>query len=177
MWHGRQQRRRGNTDIIQLILTLCSHSRISGGKRLKFSEIAGLDKFANESSENYSTTHTSLFFTLRHCCFQVLFNFLQWQWNIRGYFVPISGLFFTFLRKQLSFYGLGKFASWKTTRSNSQGQDAAIAEKRRETWRETLDGTIRKLSNFNFLWTKTLYQNNLINVAFFFTFLKDYRCN
>ena len=50
MWHGRQQRRRGNTEIIQLILTFCSHSRISGGKRLKFSEIAGLDKFANESS-------------------------------------------------------------------------------------------------------------------------------
>jgi len=29
--------------------------------------------------------------------------------------------------------------------------------------------SIRKLSNFNFQWTKTLYQNNLNNVAFFFT--------
>ena len=28
----------------------------------------------------------------------------------------------------------------------------------------------RKLSNFNFQWTKTLYQNNLKNIAFFFTF-------
>ena len=25
----------------------------------------------------------------------------------------------------------------------------------------------RKLSNFNFYWTKTLYQNNLSNIAFF----------
>ena len=28
--------------------------------------------------------------------------------------------------------------------------------------------SIRKLSNFNFQWTKTLYQNNLKNIAFFF---------
>ena len=32
--------------------------------------------------------------------------------------------------------------------------------------------SIRKLSNFNFQWTKTLYQNNLNNIAFFFTFFK-----
>jgi len=30
--------------------------------------------------------------------------------------------------------------------------------------------SIRKSSNFNFLWTKTLYQNNLNNIALFFTF-------
>ena len=30
----------------------------------------------------------------------------------------------------------------------------------------------RKLSNFNFQWTKSLYQNNLKNIAFFVTFLK-----
>ena len=36
----------------------------------------------------------------------------------------------------------------------------------------------RKLSNFNFQWTKTLYQDNLNNIAFFFfTFFKGYRCN
>ena len=28
----------------------------------------------------------------------------------------------------------------------------------------------RKLSNFNYQWTKTLYQNNLKNIAFLFTF-------
>ena len=28
--------------------------------------------------------------------------------------------------------------------------------------------SIRKLSNFNFQWTKTLCQNNLNNIAFFF---------
>ena len=30
----------------------------------------------------------------------------------------------------------------------------------------------RKLSNFNPQWTKTLYQNNLKNIAFFFTFFQ-----
>ena len=34
----------------------------------------------------------------------------------------------------------------------------------------------RKLSNFNFQWTKTLYQNDLKNVAYFSTFFKDLRC-
>ena len=37
--------------------------------------------------------------------------------------------------------------------------------------------SIRKLSNFNFQWTKTLHQNNLNHIAFFFTFFKDYRYN
>ena len=36
---------------------------------------------------------------------------------------------------------------------------------------------IRELSDFNFQWTKTLYQNNLNNITFFFTFFKGYRCN
>ena len=31
--------------------------------------------------------------------------------------------------------------------------------------------SIRKLSNFNFQWTKTLYQNNLNNITFFFCIL------
>ena len=35
----------------------------------------------------------------------------------------------------------------------------------------------RKLSNFNFQWTKTLYQNNLNNITFVFTLFKGYRCN
>ena len=30
----------------------------------------------------------------------------------------------------------------------------------------------RKLNNFDFQWTKTLYQNNLKHIAFFFTFFK-----
>ena len=37
--------------------------------------------------------------------------------------------------------------------------------------------SIRKLSNFNFQWTKTLYLNSLNNTAFFFTFLKGLRHN
>ena len=36
---------------------------------------------------------------------------------------------------------------------------------------------IRKLSNFNFQWTKTLYQNNFKHIAFFFTLFKGYKCN
>ena len=35
----------------------------------------------------------------------------------------------------------------------------------------------RKLSNFYFQWGKTLYQNNLTNIAFFFTFFRGLRCN
>ena len=33
------------------------------------------------------------------------------------------------------------------------------------------------LSNFNFQWTKILYQNNLKNIAFSLTFFKGWRCN
>ena len=32
--------------------------------------------------------------------------------------------------------------------------------------------SVRKLSNFNFQWTKTLYQNYLKRIAFFFSFFK-----
>ena len=37
--------------------------------------------------------------------------------------------------------------------------------------------SIRKLSNFNFQWTKIFYQNSLKHIAFFFTVFKGYRCN
>ena len=37
--------------------------------------------------------------------------------------------------------------------------------------------SIRKLSNFNFQWTKTLYQNILNHIAFFFTLFKPYKAN
>ena len=37
--------------------------------------------------------------------------------------------------------------------------------------------SIRKLSNFNFQWTKTLNQNMLSHIAFFFTVFKGYKCN
>ena len=37
--------------------------------------------------------------------------------------------------------------------------------------------SIRKLSNFNFQWTKILYQNNLKHIAFFFAFFESYGCN
>ena len=37
--------------------------------------------------------------------------------------------------------------------------------------------SIWKMSNFNFQWTKTLYQNILSHIVFFFTLFKGYRCN
>ena len=37
--------------------------------------------------------------------------------------------------------------------------------------------SIRKLSKFNFQWTKILYQNNLKDIAFFFSFFKGQRYN
>ena len=36
--------------------------------------------------------------------------------------------------------------------------------------------SIRKLSNFNFQWTKTLYQNNFKHSAFFFTLFRSFKC-
>ena len=36
--------------------------------------------------------------------------------------------------------------------------------------------SVRKLGNFNFQWTKTLYQNNFKDIAFFFTLFKGYKC-
>ena len=45
-------------------------------------------------------------------------------------------------------------------------------------WRRSFKTeSIRKLSDFNFQWTKTLCQNNLNNTAFFFRFFKGYRYN
>ena len=37
--------------------------------------------------------------------------------------------------------------------------------------------SIRNLSNFNFQWPKTLYQNNSKHIAFFFAFFDSYGCN
>ena len=37
--------------------------------------------------------------------------------------------------------------------------------------------SIRKLSNFNFQRTKTLYQNNFTHSVFFFILFKGYKCN
>ena len=35
----------------------------------------------------------------------------------------------------------------------------------------------KRLSNFNFQWTKTSYQNNFKHIAFFFALFKGYNCN
>ena len=36
--------------------------------------------------------------------------------------------------------------------------------------------SLKKLSNFNFQWTKALYQKNLNHIAFFFTLFEGYKC-
>ena len=45
-------------------------------------------------------------------------------------------------------------------------KEASESEPARELLIKT--ESTRKLSNFNFQWTKTLYQNSLKNIAFFF---------
>ena len=47
--------------------------------------------------------------------------------------------------------------------------------KKLSSWFKT--ESIRKLSNFNFQWTKPLCQNNLNDIIFFFTFFRGYRYN
>ena len=39
-------------------------------------------------------------------------------------------------------------------------------------WDIKTESTMKWSINFNYQWTKTLYQNNLNNSAFFFTFFK-----
>ena len=43
-------------------------------------------------------------------------------------------------------------------------------------WDIKMESTMKLSINFNYQWTKTLYQN-LNNITFFFKFFKGYRCN
>ena len=43
-------------------------------------------------------------------------------------------------------------------------------------WYSVKTESIRKLSNFNFQWTKTLFQNISSHIAFLFVFFEGYRC-
>ena len=52
----------------------------------------------------------------------------------------------------------------------------------KEERRETVDNkfmteSVRKLSNINFQWTKTFYQNNSKTTALFVTSFNGYKCN
>ena len=83
---------------------------------------------------------------------------------------PISGL-----REKLLDSGLADVDDIKVKRLCHLVYSTPLSDKEQ---RSKLLGfkteSIRKLSNFNFQWTKTLYQNNLNNITFFFTFLKGY---
>ena len=46
-----------------------------------------------------------------------------------------------------------------------------------KTKKEINTESIRKLSNFYFQWTKTLYQNKFKQIAFFFPVFEGYKCN
>ena len=84
---------------------------------------------------------------------------------------PISGL-----REKLLDSGLADVDDIKVKKIvSSSVQHTALSDKEQ---RSKLQGfkteSIRKLSYFNFQWKQTLYQNNLNNITFFFTFLKGY---
>ena len=46
-----------------------------------------------------------------------------------------------------------------------------------KTRKEINTESIRKLSNFYFQWTKTLYQNKVKQIVFFLTLFEGYKCN
>ena len=52
-------------------------------------------------------------------------------------------------------------------------------ENKEDNWNkiELKTESIRKLSNFYFQWTKTLYQNNFNHSAFFFTLFEGHKCH
>ena len=47
---------------------------------------------------------------------KIFYNFLQWQWNTRGYSFPISELLLPFLRKKALVSRHNKFPLWKTAK-------------------------------------------------------------
>ena len=53
-----------------------------------------------------------------YCCYarSSSSNFLQWQWNTRGYSFPISELLLPFLRKKALVSRHNKFPLWKTAK-------------------------------------------------------------
>ena len=56
-------------------------------------------------------------------------------------------------------------------------QTKKIGDYQIKTKKEINTESIRKLSNFYFQWTKTLYQNKFKQVAFFLTIFEGYKCN
>ena len=75
--------------------------------------------------------------------------------------------------QKISFYRVKLISNrwaWELRALRIWGAGQAVARK------ELNMESTRKLSKFDFQWTKTLSQNNLKNIAFFFTFFKSYRC-
>ena len=79
---------------------------------------------------------------------------------------------------------LPRFQVWpsKSRLFRSQSIDSERKQKNVQNTNKVSCGKLktestRKLSNFYFQWGKTLYQNNLTNIAFFFTFFEGLRCN
>ena len=94
--------------------------------------------------------------------------------NLAKNFVQYAGV--------LSFRGSLSVVSSLTDNSNSASftwlaSPLVAVTSNPRNWRRFKAKSIRKLSNFNFQWTKTLYQNNLTNIALSFTFFKGYRYN
>ena len=80
----------------------------------------------------------------------------------------MSYFFLSFFASRVSSYGYKKTVQSTVTLGYEISiQDYEISNSKSCIKTES----IRKLSNLNFHWTKTLYQNNLNNTASFFTYL------
>ena len=95
-----------------------------------------------------------------------LFNYFQ-----IGQHVVLLHIQIDYKAKLVRFFWRDQWSKTKMYYNNS------LCQVRRNWWlaRHIKTKSIRKSSNFNFRWTKTLYQNNLNNIAFFFTFFKGER--
>ena len=88
--------------------------------------------------------------------------------NLAKNFVQYAGV--------LSCRGSLSVVSWLTDNSNSASftwlaSPLVAVTSNPRNWRRFKTKSIRKLSNFNFQWTKILYQNNLTNIAASLTFV------
>ena len=88
---------------------------------------------------------------------------MNWNGEIIGNTIVQS-----YLEKMFSFVLLVKERSIRQKK---------IGDYQIKTKKEINTESIRKLSNFYFQWTKTLYQNKFKQVAFFLTIFEGYKCN
>ena len=72
----------------------------------------------------------------------------------------------------LAWYSLQDIWKWRNEEHGGELQIEGLHGK--ETFKTE---SVRKLSNFTFQWTKTLYQNNFKHTGSFFTLFEGYKCH